>query len=85
MRLLTRREYDCLYWVAIGKSSWEIGKIMGITKRTVNFHVQNACVKLDACNRQAAVTKLFYPNLLSSVNEETQLKYYKNYLSPTDL
>jgi DNA-binding CsgD family transcriptional regulator len=56
---LTIREREVLVWAAQGKSSWEIGEILGISERTVNEHVQHACSKLDAVNRtQAIVTAL---------------------------
>lgn len=54
--LLTPREVECLQWAAIGKTSAEIGAILGLTERTANFHIKNACTKLDVCNRQAAIT-----------------------------
>jgi LuxR family quorum sensing-dependent transcriptional regulator len=53
---LTRREREIMTWVAVGKSSWDIARILGITERTVNFTVGRASQKLDAVNRtQAAV------------------------------
>lgn len=52
---LTEREIECLRWSGIGKSSWEIGVILGCTERTVNFHIGNATKKLGACNRRQAV------------------------------
>jgi DNA-binding CsgD family transcriptional regulator len=51
---LTSRELEVLTWVARGKSAWEIGKILQITKRTVDEHVQNAVRKLGAANRTQA-------------------------------
>ncbi|MBC2770091.1 helix-turn-helix domain-containing protein [Pusillimonas minor] len=53
---LTPREVECLQWAAIGKTSAEIGAILGLAERTANFHIKNACTKLDVCNRQAAIT-----------------------------
>jgi LuxR family quorum sensing-dependent transcriptional regulator len=41
--------------VAQGKSAWEIGEILNITKRTVDEHVQTAVRKLGAVNRTHAV------------------------------
>jgi LuxR family transcriptional regulator, quorum-sensing system regulator BjaR1 len=41
--------------VANGKSAWEIGEILHITKRTVDEHVQTAVRKLGAANRTHAV------------------------------
>lgn len=65
MQLLTRRELECLYWASIGKTSWEIGTILGITERTINFHIQNACQKLKVRGRQAAITAAHHAGLLS--------------------
>jgi len=53
---LSRREIEVLTWVAEGKSSTVISTLLGISARTVNFHVENAVRKLGAANRsQAAV------------------------------
>ena len=52
---LTPRECEVLRWVANGKSAWEIGEILEITKRTVDEHVQTAVRKLGAANRTHAV------------------------------
>lgn len=53
--ILTARESEVLRWVANGKSAWEIGEILEITKRTVDEHVQTAVRKLGAANRTHAV------------------------------
>ena len=53
--VLTLREAEVLTWVARGKSAWEIGEILRITKRTVDEHVQTAVRKLGASNRTHAV------------------------------
>ena len=52
---LTLREREVLTWVALGKSAWEIGEILGIAKRTVDEHAQTAMHKLGAVNRAQAV------------------------------
>jgi LuxR family quorum sensing-dependent transcriptional regulator len=52
---LTDREREVLAWTAVGKSSWEIAGILGITERTVNWFITNAARKLDAVNRTQAV------------------------------
>ena len=52
---LTAREVEVLTWVARGKSAWEIGEILHITKRTVDEHVRTAVRKLGAVNRTHAV------------------------------
>ena len=52
---LTRRESECLTWVAQGKTDWEIGEILGIRPRTVGTHIDNARGKLDVTSRSRAV------------------------------
>ena len=55
--VLTVREKECLKWAADGKSAWEIGNILHISDRTVNFHLNNIVQKLGVTNRQHAVAK----------------------------
>ncbi|RWM45578.1 helix-turn-helix transcriptional regulator [Mesorhizobium sp.] len=45
---LTQRERQCLFWAARGTKMLEIAKILGITTRTVVFHIENARSKLSA-------------------------------------
>ena len=54
---LNDREVETLTWAARGKTSAEIAEILGITKRTVDFHVDNARAKLGSPTRTAAVIK----------------------------
>jgi DNA-binding CsgD family transcriptional regulator len=54
---LSGREQECLRWASDGKTSWEIGVILGISERTVNFHLDNAATKLKAVNRQHALAR----------------------------
>ncbi len=54
-RQLSEREKECLKWSAVGKTSWEISRIVSCSERTVNFHLSNAIRKLGACNRRQAV------------------------------
>jgi DNA-binding CsgD family transcriptional regulator len=46
-----------LTWAARGKTSAEIAKILDLTKRTVDFHIDNARGKLGAATRTEAVLK----------------------------
>lgn len=69
MKPLTQRELTCLQWVAIGKTSWETGRILGLAERTINFHIQNACRKLGVHGRQAAITAALRTGLLSFDDE----------------
>jgi DNA-binding response OmpR family regulator len=53
---LNDREVETLTWAARGKTSAEIGQILGLSKRTVDFHVDNARIKLGVATRiQAAI------------------------------
>jgi len=54
---LNDRELECLTWSARGKTSPEIATIVGLSKRTVNFHIENACRKLNVSTRTEAVVK----------------------------
>jgi DNA-binding NarL/FixJ family response regulator len=53
---LTDREREIMIWVSRGKSSHDIGAILGLSARTVNFHVNNVLQKLCVATRlQAAL------------------------------
>jgi len=54
---LNEREVEVLTWVARGKTSVEIAQILGLTKRTIDFHIDNARGKLGAATRSEAVIK----------------------------
>jgi LuxR family quorum-sensing system transcriptional regulator SolR len=61
---LTAREIEVLRWTADGKTASEVGLIMEISERTVNFHVGNSLVKLNATNKTSAVIKAAMLGLL---------------------
>jgi DNA-binding response OmpR family regulator len=54
---LNDREVETLTWVARGKTSVEVAQILGLTKRTVDFHVDNARIKLGVATRTQAAIK----------------------------
>jgi DNA-binding NarL/FixJ family response regulator len=54
---LTEREVETLTWAARGKTSSEIATILNLTKRTVDFHIDNARLKLNASTRMHAAVK----------------------------
>lgn len=62
---LRAREIECLSWAAQGKTTWEISRLLEISKHTVDFHLRNACERLDAVSRQRAVAKATELGLLS--------------------
>jgi DNA-binding CsgD family transcriptional regulator len=51
---LSPRETEVLRWTACGKTSGEISNLLSITEDTVNAHIKNACLKLDAANKTHA-------------------------------
>lgn len=54
---LTGRELEILKWTADGKSSQDIADILAVSKNTVDFHVKNAVLKMQAANKTAAVVR----------------------------
>jgi len=53
--LLSAREREVLQWMIEGKTNWEASRILGITERTVKFHVQNILAKLQSSTRGQAI------------------------------
>ena len=54
---LRDREVETLTWAARGKTFGEIGTILGLSKRTVEFHLENARRKLGVATRTQALIK----------------------------
>jgi DNA-binding response OmpR family regulator len=54
---MNERQLETLTWTARGKTSWEIAKILGLSKKTVDFHLNGARIKLGASTRAEAAIK----------------------------
>lgn len=54
---LNDREIETLTWSARGKTSNEIAEILGLSKRTVDFHIESAVRKLGVATRIEAAVK----------------------------
>lgn len=53
---LSPRERECMHWVAVGKTDWEIAEILTLSHKTVHNTVERAKQKLGVSTRtQAAV------------------------------
>ncbi len=52
---LTERQLECLGWISQGKSSTDIGAILNISGRTVDYHVGEICQRLKVRTRMQAV------------------------------
>lgn len=62
---LTERERECLRWSAGGKTGWEIGRLLGISERTVVFHLENAARKFGVYGRRQAAARAVALNMIS--------------------
>jgi LuxR family transcriptional regulator, quorum-sensing system regulator CviR len=61
---LSPRELTVLLWMKEGKTNWEIARIIGVTERTVRFHVESIFMKLNANTRAQAVAVALEHGLL---------------------
>jgi LuxR family quorum sensing-dependent transcriptional regulator len=61
---MTAREIECMKWVAVGKTNWEIGQVLSISASTVHFHVERAKKKLNKSTRTEAVAMLVLHGLI---------------------
>lgn len=62
--ILSDRESECLRWVSVGKTAWETAVILGLSRRTIEFHLNNAVRKLGASNKVHATTTAIRLGLL---------------------
>ncbi len=63
--VLTVRELDCLRWIAAGKTTWEIGRILSISEAGVNFHICNLRTKFGVNRRSDVVIKAIRLGLIA--------------------
>jgi DNA-binding CsgD family transcriptional regulator len=54
---LTPREIEVLQWTALGKTMGEIGEIIGLSDKTIQYHMYNAMKKLGVYSKAAATAK----------------------------
>jgi DNA-binding CsgD family transcriptional regulator len=67
---LTEREKEVLTWVARGKTAWEIATILHLSRRTVEWYITQARIRLNAATMvqavvQAMKTKQISPAFIS--------------------
>ncbi len=63
---LSEREKEVFKWLRKGKTSWDIADILGITERTVNFHINNVMQKFNALSRTQALAMAIEAELIRS-------------------
>lgn len=61
---LTPREYEVLRLLAAGWRNARIAQALGLTLKTVEFHVRNQCAKLGASSRGEAVRAAHHLGLI---------------------
>lgn len=54
-RALSEKELECLRWLAAGKTLSEAALILGITERTLRYHIKNARERLGVSTTMQAV------------------------------
>ena len=54
---LSAREREILKWCAMGKSSWEIARILARSEAGVNYHIGNILRKFGVSSRLQALVK----------------------------
>ena len=57
LMILRRRQLECLSWAEAGKSARDTGQILGISQRTVEKHLEQACEALGVRTRIQAVVR----------------------------
>ncbi|MVA56833.1 helix-turn-helix transcriptional regulator [Agrobacterium vitis] len=62
---LTAREQEVLRWLSAGKTDWEISVILGVSEKTIEKHIANIRLKLNAVNRYHALAEAFRQNVIS--------------------
>ena len=65
MSSLSARELQCLKQAATGQTAHQIADFLGISERTVRFHLGNAYRKLGAQCRAQAIAIAMRKNLVS--------------------
>ena len=61
---LTQRQLDCIVLMAQGKSDWDTGKILGISQRTVQEHLDTARRRYSVGSRTQLLVRTLFDNHL---------------------
>jgi DNA-binding CsgD family transcriptional regulator len=75
---LSPRQVDCLLGVANGLGSAQIGRDLGLSPRTVDHYVADACARLEARNRVQAVQIAARRGLLEPLDQDNLECQYGN-------
>ncbi len=64
---LSKREFECVKWLVRGKSATEIAKILSISQKTVQKHIENVKNKMNCYKQSTLIYKLLSENYFSSL------------------
>ncbi|WP_018394100.1 MULTISPECIES: helix-turn-helix domain-containing protein [Bacillaceae] len=56
--ILTKREKEVFDWLIVGKSTYDIAQLLGISEKTVRNHISNGIQKLGVKGRAQAIVEL---------------------------
>lgn len=62
---LTRRETECLHWIALGKDHKDIATILSISEHTVRDYTKSARLKLGCATLSAATTRATHLRIIT--------------------
>lgn len=62
---LTKRQRECVLWVARGKTDWEIARILGVSHVTVIEHLRNARQRYGATTRATLTVRALFDGAFS--------------------
>lgn len=62
---LSRREIECLHWMALGKDQKDIALILSLSEHTVRDYTKSARLKLGCATLSAAVTRAGHLRLIN--------------------
>jgi DNA-binding CsgD family transcriptional regulator len=68
---LSAKEQEILKWCAIGKSSWEIGRILNCSEAGVNYHFCNIRRKFRVSSRWLALIKALEMGMIPGGRDRT--------------
>jgi DNA-binding CsgD family transcriptional regulator len=64
---LTNRQLEIASWLIAGKTDWEIGEILSISPKTVNFHVENIKRRYGVKSRSQFIAAIVHQGGLEPV------------------
>lgn len=64
---ITRREFNCLFYLMRGKTAKEIALLLHISKRTVEAHINNIKLKMTCRTKSELISKAFDEGFLQII------------------